>query len=47
MIVIQKDIHIIKKGEKVSATGAEVCRLLDLKPFSYKIEMKHIWLNGK
>lgn len=47
MLEIQKDIHIIKKGEKVSATGAELCRLLDLKPFSYKLEMKHIWLNGK
>lgn len=46
LLEIQKDIHIIKKGEKVSATGAELCRLLDLKPFSYKLEMKHIWLNG-
>lgn len=46
MLEIQKDIHILKKGEKVSATGAELCRLLDLKPFQYKLEMKKIWLNG-
>jgi large subunit ribosomal protein LP0 len=46
MLEIQKDIHIIKKGEKVTATGSELCRLLNLKPFSYKLEMKKIWMNG-
>jgi large subunit ribosomal protein LP0 len=46
MLEIQKDIHIIKKGEKVTATGSELCRLLGLKPFNYKLEMKKIWMNG-
>jgi large subunit ribosomal protein LP0 len=46
MLEIQKDIHIIKKNEKVTPTGSELCRLLGLKPFSYKLEMKKIWLNG-
>jgi len=46
MLEIQKDIHIIKKGEKVTATGSELCRLLNLKPFAYKLEMKKIWMNG-
>jgi large subunit ribosomal protein LP0 len=43
---IIKDIHVIKKNEKVSAAGGELCRLLGVKPFSYKLEMKKIWLNG-
>lgn len=47
MLEIQKDIHIIKKNEKVTATGSELCRLLGLKPFAYKLEMKKIWLNGR
>jgi large subunit ribosomal protein LP0 len=46
MLEIQKDIHIIKKGEKVTPNGAELCRLMDIKPFAYKLEMKRIWLNG-
>jgi len=46
MLEIQKDIHIIKKNEKVTATGSELCRLLDIKPFSYKLEMRKIWMNG-
>lgn len=46
MLEIQKDIHIIKKNEKVTPTGSELCRLLGLKPFNYKLEMKKIWLNG-
>ena len=46
MLEIQKDIHIIKKGEKVTATGNELCRLLGLKPFTYRLEMKKIWMNG-
>jgi len=46
MLEIQKDIHIIKKNEKVTATGSELCRLLGLKPFSYKLEMRKIWMNG-
>jgi len=46
MLEIQKDIHIIKKNEKVTATGSELCRLLALKPFAYKLEMKKIWMNG-
>lgn len=47
MLEIQKDIHIIKKNEKVTATGSELCRLLGLKPFAYKLEMKKIWLHGR
>jgi large subunit ribosomal protein LP0 len=46
MLEIQKDIPIIKKGEKVTATGSELCRLLGLKPFSYKLQMIKIWMNG-
>lgn len=46
MLEIMKDIHIIKKDEKVTPTGAELCRLLKIKPFSYKLAMKNIWLNG-
>jgi large subunit ribosomal protein LP0 len=47
MLEIQKEIHVIKKGEKVSAAGAELCRLLDIKPFVYKLEMRKVWLNGR
>lgn len=47
MLEIQKDIHIIKKGEKVTPTGSELCRLLNLKPFSYKLEMRKVWMNGR
>jgi len=46
LLEIQKEIHVIKKGEKVTAAGAELCRLLDIKPFTYKLLMKKIWLNG-
>jgi large subunit ribosomal protein LP0 len=46
LLEIQKEIHIIVKNEKVGATGAELCRLLGLKPFSYKLEMDKIWMNG-
>jgi len=46
LLEIQKEIHVIKKGEKVTAAGAELCRLLDIKPFTYKLTMKKIWLNG-
>jgi large subunit ribosomal protein LP0 len=46
MLEIQKDIHIIKKNEKVTATGSELCRLLGLKPFAYKLEMRKVWMNG-
>lgn len=46
MLEILKDIHVIKKNEKVSAAGGELCRLLGVKPFSYKLELKKVWLNG-
>lgn len=46
LLEIQKEIHVIKKNEKVTAAGAELCRLLDIRPFTYKLEMRKIWLNG-
>lgn len=46
MLEILKDIHVIKKNEKVTAAGGELCRLLGVKPFSYKLELKKVWLNG-
>lgn len=43
---ILKEIHVIKKNEKVTAAGAELCRLLQIKPFVYRLEMRKVWLNG-
>lgn len=47
MLEIQKEVHVLKKGEKVTANAAELCRLMDIKPFVYKLTMTRVWLNGK
>lgn len=46
MLEIQKEVHVLKKGEKVSSNAAELCRLMDIKPFVYKLTLTRVWLNG-
>ena len=46
-IEIQNEVHLIKQGEKVSASAATLLHKLNIKPFQYGLAVQHIYDNGK
>lgn len=45
-IEIQNQVHLIKQGEKVSASAATLLHKLNIKPFEYGLKVEHIYDNG-
>ncbi|KAF8819287.1 ribosomal protein RPP0 [Cardiosporidium cionae] len=45
-IEIQSQVHLIKEGEKVSASAASLLQKLNVKPFTYGLIVKSIYDNG-
>lgn len=41
-----KDVCIIKKGEKVGEGATQMCKLLSIIPFEYKLEFTYVYMNG-
>ncbi|KAK2197273.1 bifunctional Ribosomal protein L10-like domain superfamily/50S ribosomal protein L10 [Babesia duncani] len=45
-IEIQNDVHLIKKGEKVTASSATLLQKLNKKPFAYGLKVEKFYDNG-
>lgn len=45
-IEIQNEVHLIKKDDKVSASGATLLQKLNIKPFSYGLKVEKIYDSG-
>lgn len=45
-IEIQNQVHLIKEGEKVTASAATLLHKLNIKPFEYGLKVEHIYDNG-
>merc|ERR1711862_528285 len=45
-IELVTDFQILKKGEKVSASGAVLLTKLSIKPFEYGMEVDHVFQDG-
>lgn len=45
-IEIQNDIHLIKKGEKVTASQTVLLQKLNIKPFTYGLIVKYVYDDG-
>lgn len=45
-IEIQERVHLIKEGEKVSASSATLLQKFNMKPFSYGVEVKTVYDDG-
>lgn len=45
-IEIQERVHLIKQGEKVTASSATLLQKFNMKPFSYGVEVKTVYDDG-
>jgi len=45
-IEILNDVHLIKKGEKVGASEATLLNMMNISPFSYGLEVLHVYEAG-
>ncbi|CRG96353.1 60S ribosomal protein P0, putative [Plasmodium gallinaceum] len=45
-IEIQEKVHLIKQGEKVTASSATLLQKFNMKPFSYGVEVKTVYDDG-
>ena len=45
-IEILNEVHLIKTGDKVGASEAALLNMLNITPFSYGLEVKHVFDNG-
>lgn len=45
-IEIQNEVHLIKEGEKVSASAATLLQKLGIKPFEYGLNIQHVYDDG-
>lgn len=45
-IEILNEVHIIKVGEKVGASESALLGMLNITPFSYGLDVKHVYDNG-
>jgi len=45
-VEIVSDVHLIKTGEKVGSSEATLLQKLNIKPFSYGLQIVHIYDNG-
>jgi len=46
-VEIMSAVRLINKGEKVSRSAAELCVMLNIKPFYYGITVEHVFDNGE
>lgn len=46
-IEIQNEVHLIKEGEKVSASAATLLQKLGIKPFEYGLAIQHVYDDGE
>jgi len=44
---LQKDVHLLKKGQKVGNSEAVLLKKLNQKPFTYNLEVLHVYDDGK
>ena len=44
---VTKEFKLIEEGEIVSETVSAMCRLLNIIPFEYAMELKYVYLNGQ
>jgi len=47
MIEIQREVHLIKKGNKVGASESALLNMLGISPFAYSLGIKHVFDNGQ
>jgi large subunit ribosomal protein LP0 len=47
MIEILREVHLIKKGDKVGASEAALLNMLGISPFAYSLSIKHVWDDGQ
>ncbi|PFH37471.1 ribosomal protein RPP0 [Besnoitia besnoiti] len=45
-IEIQNEVHLIKEGEKVTASAATLLQKLGIKPFEYGLAIQHVYDDG-
>lgn len=45
-IEIQNNVHLIRKGEKVTASQSVLLQKLDIRPFAYGLELKQVYEDG-
>merc|ERR1712226_690809 len=45
-IEVVKEVKIITKGEKVGEGATQMCKLLNIIPFEYKLEFLSVYMNG-
>ncbi|CXI42303.1 60S acidic ribosomal protein P0, putative [Plasmodium berghei] len=45
-IEIQENVHLIKQGEKVSASSATLLQKFNMKPFSYGVDVRTVYDDG-
>lgn len=45
-VEIINEVHLIKKGDKVDASKAQLLQMLNIKPFSYGLEVKLVYDQG-
>lgn len=46
LIEILKEVHLIKKGEKVGASEAALLNMLGISPFAYSLRVVHVYDSG-
>lgn len=47
MIEILREVHLIKKGDKVGASEASLLNMLGISPFAYSLSIKHVFDDGQ
>lgn len=47
MIEILREVHLIKKGEKVGASEASLLNMLGISPFAYSLTINHVFDDGQ
>lgn len=45
-IEIQNPVHLLSTGDKVTASQAELLKILNINPFSYGLQVLHVYDNG-
>jgi len=46
VLEIVKEFHLCKTGDLVTETISHMCRMLNIIPFQYAMEVKFVYLNG-
>lgn len=46
VFILQTEVHLIKKGDKVGASEATLLNMLKIYPFSYGLVVRQVYDNG-